>query len=57
MKNRITTEDDLPELKKEDLKAAAERRENYARARDLQAEEFNVAIERRLEKDKQDRKA
>jgi hypothetical protein len=57
MKNRITIEDDLPELKKEDLKAAAERRETYALARDLQAKEYNVAIERRLEKDKQERKA
>lgn len=43
----------LPDLKKEDLIAAAERREKYALVRDLQAEEFNRAIVSRLTKDRE----
>jgi hypothetical protein len=53
MENRITIPDHLPDLKEEDLKAATKRRENYARARDLLAEENNEAIVRRLAKDKE----
>jgi len=56
MKDKVLIPDHLPDLKEEDLKAAAERRENYALARDLQAEEDNEAIVRRLAKDKQNRK-
>lgn len=59
MENEINTQDHLPDSKKEDLrraeelKAAAKRREEYSRLRDLQAEEDNEAIARRAEKDKE----
>lgn len=53
MKNKITIEEELPELKKEDLKAAAQRRENYASKRDIQAAEYNRSITQRLARDKQ----
>jgi hypothetical protein len=53
MKNEITVPDHFPELKKEDLRIATERREKYSLFRDLLAEENNVAIARRLAKDKE----
>jgi hypothetical protein len=53
MKNKITIPDHFPDLKEEDLIAAAKRREKYALARDLQAKENNEAIAHRLEKDKE----
>jgi hypothetical protein len=53
MKNEITIPDHLPELKEEDLKVAAKRREDYALVRDLQANEDNQAIIRRLARDKE----
>jgi hypothetical protein len=52
MKSKISLSDYLPDLKEEDLEAAAKRREDYALSRDLQAEGNNEAIERRLTKDK-----
>lgn len=52
MKNKVAIPDFLPDLKKEDLKAAAERRENYALIRDLQADDNNEAIVRRMAKTK-----
>ena len=48
MENKVATPDYLPDLRKEDLRAAAQRRENYALIRDLQAEAANEAIVRRL---------
>jgi hypothetical protein len=53
MKNKIAIQDFLPDLKEEDSGAAAQRRENYALIRDLQAEENNDAIVRRLTKTKE----
>lgn len=53
MKNKITIPDHFPDLKEEDLIAAAKRREKYALARDLQAKENNEAIAHRLAKDKE----
>jgi hypothetical protein len=53
MKNEITISEHFPDSKKEDLKAAAKRREAYALVRDLQAKETNQSIERRLAKDKE----
>jgi hypothetical protein len=53
MENKITVPDHFPDLKEEDLKAAAKRRENYALVRDLQAKEYNEAIASRLAKDKE----
>jgi len=44
-------EEDLK--REEDLKAAAKRRDEYSLIRDLQANENNEAIARRLEKDKE----
>jgi hypothetical protein len=52
MKNKVTLSDYLPDPKEEDLRAAAKRRENYALIRDLQAEDYNEAIVRRLAKEK-----
>jgi hypothetical protein len=52
MKDEITVSDHFPELKKEDLKAAAKRREDYALVRDLRAKESNHFIEHRLAKEK-----
>jgi hypothetical protein len=58
MKNEKTIPEENPELSKEDLKreedlkAAAKRRDAYSAIRDQQAEENNVAIARRLERDK-----
>jgi hypothetical protein len=40
MKNKITIPVHLPDLKEEDFIAATKRRENYALARDLLAEEM-----------------
>lgn len=45
------SEEDLK--REEDLKAAAKRRDEYSLIRDLQANENNEAIARRLEKDKE----
>lgn len=53
MKNNISIPVILPDLKEEDKRAAAKRREDYALSRDLLAEVNNEAIERRLAKDKE----
>jgi hypothetical protein len=59
MENEINTPDHLPDDNKEDLKraedlkAAAKRREEYSRLRDLQATEDNEAIARRSEREKE----
>jgi len=59
MKNEKSIPEQTPELSKEDvkreedLKAAAKRRDAYSAIRDLQAEENNEAIVRRLERDKE----
>jgi hypothetical protein len=47
MKNEIT----IPLVREENLVAAGKRRERYSLSRDIQAEEFNSAIAKRLEKD------
>lgn len=51
MKTELIIPDHFPELKEEDLKIAAKRRENYSLIRDLQAKEFNNAIASRLSKE------
>lgn len=51
MQNEITTQDRFPELKEENLKAAAKRRDDYSLVRDLQAKKDNEAIAKRLEKE------
>ena len=51
MKDKITIPEHLPDLKEEDIKAAAKRRENYANSRDLLARENNEAIVRRFARD------
>jgi hypothetical protein len=51
MKNEINIPDHFPLLKEEDLKAADKRREDYSRARDLQANKDNEAIAKRLARD------
>ena len=43
----------FPVLKKEDLRAAAERREKYSLSRDLLARENNEAIVQRLAREKE----
>jgi hypothetical protein len=48
MKNEITIPDHFPYLKEEALKAVDKRREDYSRARDLQAKKDNDAIALRL---------
>jgi len=53
MKNKLTIPDHLPDPKEEGLRAAAIRRENYALARDLLANDYNEAIVRRLAKGKE----
>jgi hypothetical protein len=53
MKNEITIPDHFPDLKEEDFKVAAKRREDYALFRDLLAKENNEAIASRLAKDKE----
>lgn len=53
MKTELILPDHLPEIKQEDLKAAAQRREKYSLTRDIQAKEFNDAIALRLEKEKE----
>lgn len=53
MKDKISIPVYLPDLKEEDLKAAAKRREDYALSRDLLAEVNNEAIERRMIKNKE----
>ena len=50
MKNEITIPNHFPDSNEENIKAKAKRRENYALGRDLQAEENNEAIARRLAK-------
>ena len=55
MKDTITISEHFPDLKKEDIKAAAKRREAYALVRDLLAEETNRSIERRLAKEKENK--
>jgi len=53
MKTEITIPVQIPDLKKEDLIIAAERREKYSLVRDLQAKEFNNAIVCRLAKERE----
>jgi hypothetical protein len=53
MKNNEEIPDFLPVSKEEDIKAAVKRRENYALLRDLQAQEDNEAIVRRLARTKE----
>ena len=53
MKTELILPDHLPEIKQEDLRAAAQRREKYSLTRDIQAKEFNDAIALRLEKEKE----
>ena len=53
MKTELILPDHLPEIKQEDLRAAAQRREKYSLTRDIQAREFNDAIALRLEKEKE----
>ena len=47
MKDEIT----IPLVKEENLIAAVNRREKYSLKRDVQAEEFNRAISKRISKD------
>ncbi|MFH0842201.1 MAG: hypothetical protein V1903_06230 [Bacteroidota bacterium] len=56
MKDKVTIPELLPDPKEEDKKAAARRREDYARTRDLQAEEYNESIVRRMARDKENQK-
>jgi hypothetical protein len=53
MKNDIIIPDHFPILKEEDVKAADKRREDYSRARDLQANKDNEAIAKRLARELQ----
>ena len=53
MQNEITFNDRFPELKEENIKAMAKRREEYSLHRDIKAKEENEAIARRLEKAKE----
>jgi hypothetical protein len=53
MKSELTIPDHFPELREEDLKVAAKRREEYSIVRDLQAKKDNEAIAHRLAKDKE----
>lgn len=53
MQNEITFNDRFPELKEENIKAMAKRREDYSLHRDIKAKEENEAIARRFEKDKE----
>jgi hypothetical protein len=48
MKNEIIIPDHFPYLNEEALKAVDKRREDYSRARDLQAKKDNDAIALRL---------
>ena len=41
MKNEIIIPEHFPDLKEEDLKVAAKRRETYSLMRDMQANEMN----------------
>lgn len=52
MQNEITFNDRFPELKEENIRAMAKRREEYSLHRDIRAKEENEAIARRLEKEK-----
>ena len=56
MQNEITFNDRVPEVKEENIKAMAKRREDYSLHRDLRAKEDNEAIARRLLKDKEKEK-
>ena len=49
MKDEIT----IPLIKEENLIAAVNRREKYSLKRDVQAEEFNRAIAKRITKDEE----
>jgi len=53
MQNEITTKDRFPDVKEENIKAMARRREEYSLLRDQRAKEDNEAIARRLEKEKE----
>jgi hypothetical protein len=55
MKNEISIPDHFPELKEEELKAAAKHREEYSIGRDLLAKKDNEAIARRLANDKENK--
>jgi hypothetical protein len=52
MQNEITFNDRFPEVKEENIKAMAKRREEYSLQRDIRAREDNEAIARRLAKEK-----
>lgn len=56
MQNEITFNDRFPEVKEENIRAMAKRREEYSLHRDLRAKEDNEAIARRLLKDKEKEK-
>lgn len=53
MKTELILPDRIPEIKEEDVKAAALRREKYSLKRDIQAREFNEAILQRLDKERE----
>jgi len=52
MQNELTYNDRFPELREENVKAMAKRREEYSLQRDNRAKEDNEAIARRLKKEK-----
>ena len=52
MQNEITFNDTFPELKEENVRAMAKRREEYSLHRDIRAKEENEAIAKRLEREK-----
>jgi hypothetical protein len=54
MKDEITIPDHFPDMNEEKFKIEAKRREKYSLIRDLQAQENNDAIARRLAKGKED---
>lgn len=56
MQNEITFNDRFPEVKEENIRAMAKRREEYSLHRDIRAREDNEAIARRLAKDKEKEK-
>lgn len=56
MQNEITINDHFPEVKEENVKAAAKRRLDYSTVRDLQMQKDNEAIAKRLEKDRENQK-
>ncbi len=53
MSHEIIIPEHFPELKEENIQAAAKRREKYSLRRDLLAEENNRAIIQRIQRDKE----